>query len=468
MSSPGLELASALNGIKTEHPEITTGSQNALDASVMTARRSAAEPAKYHRAVRLHLVLFATAFLIVYTRRPDAVLHAQFYAEDGTFFFRDAYHFGLRSLLLTCGGYFHAVPRLTALFAQLFPLAWAPLILNLAAITVQILPLNIFLSSRFSDIAFQVRLFASFIYLALPNSFEIHANITNVQWHLALLACLLLLAHPARTRAWQLFDATTIFLTSLSSPMGILLVPVAAFVWWKRRNNWAATSFALLSPGAAIQIVSVLLHWHARQAPHSNILGQTVINGGADGASFHSFAAIMGRQVFLSTLLGLNTQNWLLHLHYVSIVETISTALGLGVFAYVLRYAPVELKLFILFASAVLALGLVNPLAGPPDHPQWYWLCLPGCGNRYYFLPMLAFLASLFWIASLKPSARAFRYFAIALLLLLPVGIYRDWRYPPFENFRFAEFAKQFERVPSGTKFIIPINPEWLMELTKH
>jgi hypothetical protein len=55
----------------------------------------------------------------------------------------------------------------------------------------------------------------------------------------------------------------------------------------------------------------------------------------------------------------------------------------------------------------------------------------------------------------------------LVLLLLLPVGIYRDWRYPAFMDLRFPEFARSFERVPSGTHFIIPINPGWFMQLTK-
>jgi hypothetical protein len=421
--------------------------------------------------LRFHLVIFVTAFLIVCSRRPDAVLNPQFYAEEGTFFYRDAYQLGLHSLLLTYGGYYHTTLRLVALFVQLFPFACAPLVMNLAGIAFQVLPVNIFLSSRFSAIALPIRLLASFVYLGLPNSFEIHANITNVQWHLALLACLVLLAQPATTKGWQLFDGIALFLTSLSSPMGILLVPAAAVIWWKRRNklnNRSVASLAILSAGAAIEMISVLSHWHGRQAPHSNLVGQVIFNGGPTGANLHYFAAILGRQVFLPSLLGLNTLGWPSQLTAASTPEAVSTVVGLALLLYVLFSAPLELKLFVVFAAAVLALDLVNPLAGPPDHPQWYWLCRPGCGNRYYFLPMLAFLASLLWVASRKDSPGTLRYFAVALLLLLPVGIYQDWRITAFQDFRFQEFAKKFERVPSGTQVIIPINPNWLMELTKH
>jgi len=422
------------------------------------------------RRIYLHAVVFAVAFVIVCSRRPDAVLHAQFFAEDGKIFYHAAYQYGLHSLLMTYGGYLHLAPRLVALCVQPFSFSSAPLVMNLIAVTVQVLPVNVFLSSRFPNVALPTRMLASFMYLALPNSYEIDANIANVQWHLALLACLLLLARPARSRAWKVFDATVLVLTSLSSPMGILLVPVAAVLWWKRQNTWSAIGLGLLSPGAVIQVLIVLLHWQGRQAPHSNLAGETIFNGGANGASFSGFAAIMGRQVFLSSLLGLNTQNWLLHLGDLHTLEAIATAIGLAFLLYGICSGPIELKLFILFALAVLTLGLVNPLAGPPDHPQWYWLCTPGCGNRYYFLPMLAFLATLLWVARGAASQSALRSlsgFAVALLLLLPIGIHQDWRYPAFRDLDFQTYADQFERAPSGTKVIIPINPDWLMELTK-
>jgi hypothetical protein len=418
--------------------------------------------------LRFHLTIFAIAFFIVCSRRPDAILNPQFYAEDGAFFYRDAYHFGLHSLLLTYSGYFQTVVRLIALFARLFPFAWAPLVMNLAATTIQVLPINVFLSSRFSKIAFPIRMMAGLIYLGLPNSFEIDANVTNAHWHLALLGCLILLAAPTREKGWRFFDGFMLFLTSISTPVGILLVAVAAAVWWERKCNGSATNFRTLLPGACLQVITVALHWHGRQTPHINLSGQTILNGGPLGASFHYFAGILGRQVFFSSLFGLKTQSWVLQLHHLASIETIFAVLGLALMLYAFCCAPRELKLFTLFASTVFAMGLTNPLAGTPDHPQWYWLYVdPGCGNRYYFLITLAFLSILIWMSNRKASPRALRCFAVVLLLCLPIGIYRDWRYQRLVDFSFPKFAQKFERVPSGTQVLIPINPGWLMELTK-
>ena len=81
---------------------------------------------------------------------------------------------------------------------------------------------------------------------------------------------------------------------------------------------------------------------------------------------------------------------------------------------------------------------------------------------------MLAFVASLLWMATRLAPYNALRYFAVALLLLLPIGIYQDWFYPPFRDLHFQQYARQFEQAPLGTKFTIPINPNWSLELTKH
>lgn len=278
--------------------------------------------------------------------------------------------------------------------------------------------MNLFLSSRFSGIPIKTRLLGCFMYLAIPNAAEVHANITNGQWHLGLVACMVLLARPASSWGWRIFDGTVLVLTTVSNPLGALLVPVAAVMWWKRREKWSAYSLALLIPGALVAVLTNLL---SHQRPVGTI-----------GATFSRFAAIFGRQIFLSSLLGKSSQAWLLELSSLHLVEAIATVVGLAVLLYALRYGPIELKLFILFAYAVLALALLIPLVGTPDHPNWELMCGTAIdGERYYFLSMLAFLASLVWMATNKTSARALRKFAVAVLLLFPLGSIRTGIFHP-------------------------------------
>jgi hypothetical protein len=325
--------------------------------------------------------------------------------------------------------------------------------MNLSAIAVQILPVNIFLSSRFSHMPTGVRLLASFLYLALPNTYEIDANITTLQWHLALLACLLLLARPATGLGWRIFNGIVLVLISLDGPMGIVLLPMAVALWWKRRNAWTRMNVALLVPGTVIQVLCILLTWHSRIVPP---IGATLVR----------LFTILSRQIFLPSLLGLETSR-LLGENPLSVVEAIATLLALALLIYALRCAPIELKVFVAFAFGVFALSLARPLAGSPDRPQSDWLCVPGCGNRYYFLPMLSFLAALLWIAVDK-SHRRLRYLGAALLILLPIGVYRDWSYPGYKDLDFRKYATKFENAPSGTRMSIPINPSFILDITKH
>jgi hypothetical protein len=357
------------------------------------------------------------------------------------------------------GGYFHSVSRLAGLVSLLFPLSLAPLVMNLCAIFIQILPASVFLSSRFSNIGLWKRLAAVFVYFALPNTYEVNANATTIQWHLGLLACLVLLAPSTRSWKWHVFDGIVLALISLDSPVGVVLLPVAATVWWIRRNRGSAISLAMLVPGALIQGLTVILSRSRPTAPN--------------GANLHRLVQILGGQIFLSPLAGNTTlvhMAWRHFPDYIYARETFAFVLGLAIVLYALRYAPAEIKLFVLFGFTVLSLSLARPIPGILPQPQWELMSFPGHGNRYYFLPSISFLAALAWIAS---SGRRFaNWIARLLLLLLPLGILRDWEYIPFADLHFQEYASKFEESPPGTKMDFPLNPvnaaHWTMELTKH
>src|SRR3954453_19860929 len=84
------------------------------------------EDGLYFRALFLAFVLVCLA---VISRRPDAFLNPQFFAEDGNIWFADAYNIGwLRSLANTHTGYFQTLPRLGPALALAVPLPYAPLV----------------------------------------------------------------------------------------------------------------------------------------------------------------------------------------------------------------------------------------------------------------------------------------------------------------------------------------------------
>jgi len=409
------------------------------------------------RRVLLHTSIFLVAFVALFLRRPDAILNAQFYAEDGKYWFADAHNLGWQCLFMPVGGYLNSLSRLIGLLALLFPFAIAPLVMNLCAIFFQILPVHILLSKRFDWIQWDLRLFSGGLYLALPNSYELHANTTNIQWHLALIGCMLLLSSPPSGSGWRarLFDVTVLAVLSIDGPLGILLIPMAAALWWTRRETPLKFSLLALVPGSVLQLLIVALSHSRRPAPN--------------GETLSGLIGILGLQVFFSSLLGSKTALGLMVVddRLLYLIEIVATLLGLSVLIYALRKAPLQLKLFICFSVSVLAVALLRPLATTDGmRVQWVMLQTPGIGTRYYFFPMVAFLASLIWMASGSRGGLP-RYAAITLLLLLPIGICRDWAYPRFIDLNFPRYAAEFQRAAPGRTVRIPINPDWQMQLTK-
>ncbi len=404
--------------------------------------------------IGLQVFLFLAAAALVASRRPDAILNPQFFAEDGAVWFPDAYNLGLRCLALPEAGYLHTLTRLIALLTLLFPFTAAPLVMNLCAIAVQALPVNLFLSSRFSAIPIGPRLFGAFLYLALPNSYEINANITTIQWHLALLTCLVLFAEPAESLGWRIFDVGTLVLMSVDGPMGILLVPVAVALWWKRHDVARSLCFALI-PGAIVQLTTIMTS-HAQRSAAPN------------GANLTRFIHIVARQIFLSSLLGVKTE-FHVFMKVPFACEVLITIGGVAAILYAVWRGPIELKLFILFVSLVFGAVLADPLVSLTG-TQWEILGVPGAGNRYFFLPTIAFLAALLWLAADSGMPRkSIRRAAVTALLVLPVGIGTDWHYKSFVDLHFPAYARTFEEAAPGTHLTIPINPpNWSMELSKH
>lgn len=411
------------------------------------------------RTVLLHAGIFLTAFLVLMLRRPDAILNAQFYAEDGKYWYAEAYNYGWHCLLIPVGGYLNTISRLIGMFTLLFPMLHAPLVMNICALGVGALPVSVFLSSRFSQIPLKTRIFGAALFLALPNAFEVHAVTTNIQWHLALVALLLLLGKQDLRLGWRVFDFVVYFLVVLDGPLGILLIPIAAILRWVRKDSRFTVALMALIPPAVLQIAFVLISGSRREAEN--------------GATVKLFTSIVGGQVFFSSVLGVRTA---MHMyfeegeHRLFVAAAVSFAVGLFFAVYALRKGSLELRLFYLFAAMVLGLAMRHPLASfAGQFKQWELMEIPGCGNRYYYFPMLAFLATPIWMLSYSVAKSRFsRCTALLVLLCLPIGIFRDWQYKPFPDKDFKTYVTQFEQLPSGAHFSIPIHPMWQMDLIKH
>ena len=99
------------------------------------------------------VLIFLLAFAVIVLRRPDAIMHASFFAEDGSPWFAQASIYGWwRVLFWTDSGYIQLLPRLGATLALMCPLVYAPLVENVLAISVESLVVSLLLSRRSIDL----------------------------------------------------------------------------------------------------------------------------------------------------------------------------------------------------------------------------------------------------------------------------------------------------------------------------
>ena len=404
------------------------------------------------RALWLHGLLIVA---LTVARQPKAIFSAQFWAEDGTYWYQNAYESGWACLFKPYGGYLQLICRLTSLLAVHFHLLWGPLLFASVALIIQVLPPIFFLSSRFDAVvpSRAARLALAYFYVAIPNSWEIHVNLTAAQTHLALLGFLIVVAQrPTRAAEWA-FDLIFLTLAGLSGPFVVFLAPIAWLHGWQEKNRAAWYRAVLISVLAVIQIMNLVL------------IPRPVLPLGADALLL---SRLISNQVVLGAELGEHFTRQLMATPFWSLPWpplVLAILAGLIVVTALVN-GPQRYRLFVLFAAMQLAAALSSPLIWLTG-PQWPPMALPGCGGRYFFLPMLAWFASLVVLVSMR--SRVARTCAVVLMAISLVGISGDWFQQISRQPGFKQLAKTFDRAETGTKMFFPLCPDgWTMTLIKH
>lgn len=414
---------------------------------------------KHPYFIRLGLVA-AASLLIILTRKPDAFFNAQFWAEDGVVWYQQAYETGWKSLLLPQNGYFQTVSKLTAVLAQRFPLAYAPLLFNLVSAAFKILPVLLVFSSRSASLFSSIwsRVAVCSLYLAHPYSWEVFLNVTNIHWHLAL-AALVLLYFESWPGLWRkLVDAGVMMLCGLSGTFALFLAPIAAWRWYRSRSRRALVLGLLLAATAMIQLAAII----------------TTASGTRSAAQLDAslgwLVRIVGGQIGAAGLLG---EAWV-HLFATTWWNAeIALPLAFGCFAALIFarawWASKHPALcgLTLLAAMVFVAALASPQISS-SQGQWPLFAKPGVGGRYVFIPIVALHAALLWVATGDQHRIWRRAAALALAVVVLVAIPASWRIPPYRDFQFVEHAARFEASPPGTIVEIPINPVgWSLRLRK-
>ncbi len=394
-------------------------------------------------------------------RQPGALFAASFWAEDGWFWYPGAYNDGWRSLLAPVSGYLQTISRLVALGIQPFPLAWAPTLFAIAALVVQVAPATLVVTARFDRDwpALAPRALFATMLIALPNSYETSLNLDNAQWHLSLLAFLVIVADPPRQWTGRSFDTLTLILSGLTGPRCLFLSPIAVWRAATMRTRERLRQMAIVLATCGIQLWFLWNTMHAAR-PHAPL-----------GANAVSLARILGFQVIGGAEVGLHNIRGLMRLHG-GVTDAAAIAISVASAALAVRafaYGRPQLRMLMLFAALLFAAVLASPAVSETE-PGWIVMAnQAGIGNRYYLIPMVAWLATLFSLTA--DRLWLVRQFAVTLLVFVGLwAIPADWKQPHLARPEFAARAREMATAPVGTQIAFPIAPAWAppMILVKH
>lgn len=412
-------------------------------------------PALLRRFLPLWSMLIAAIFVV--SRRPDAIMNAQFWAEDGKLFYADVYNRGLlATLAVPQAGYFQELPTLVVGIAQLVPLALAPLVTNSIAIVIRVLPVGLLLSRRAETIApdIRVRALLAALYIALPGSPESNANIDNALWYLAVAAVIVLMLRPPVRRSTRVLDMAIVAMCSLTGVFSIALAPLA-FLYRRWRGSGAVSRpmLTILSAGAVLQLLALfVLQYHLP----SGFGAHPRVSTSSD-ASISGFFQVFGTRVVAEPLLGDVTALGAVPAACLGVLGAVCAAIAF-------RRGTAELKLWIAFGAALFVMAIAQPW-----NVNWPGLATFPSGARYFIIPQFATVATLVWaIGHMRQTHLRVGLTALFLYMCL-VTIPQDWTYPPFERTGFTQEAMLFEHMRPGRHMTFPLEPMgWSMTLVKH
>ena len=391
----------------------------------------------------------AGLLLAVFSRCPDALLRARFWAEDGTVFYRDAHELGfLRSVFLPYSGYLHIFPRLIAGLSLSLPLVLVPLLFSITSLAVQCLPAVYLCTPRMRNIG-PLRLRAMLAFLVVGNSMvtEVWSNLTNVQWNLALLSLLVLLSSAPQSRAGAGLDRIALSVAAVTGPFSIFLLPIAGLLAFLRRGTRSMAHLAILAFGALVQSSFLLRQGRPEFARQL-------------GASFPLLCKLLVRGLLpirLAEILRLPVSSW---------VFCCGLLLGaLALVVWIFGKAGPEMRYSLLFTAIVLAASLASPLAASGGE-QWPAM-LNGASKRYWMIPTLMVSVASLWLA-VQPFSTWLRLLGKAAMLVVLVACIAHWRLPYPQGVHFGTYVHVFNGLPVGQELTIPIDPPgWKLVLTR-
>ena len=172
---------------------------------------------------------WALAAALIVLRNPAALFRAEFWAEDGTVYFRTALGSGAPSLVMPVYGYLNSLARVIAWVATLMPVLWTPYLYAAATLTVNSFTVAYVTRPGFAWLIPKRahRILVACLLTLAPGAGETFLNVSNLTNCLGLLALLMLLEMP---RFLSPLKFAALLGIGLSSGHMVILMPLILYL----------------------------------------------------------------------------------------------------------------------------------------------------------------------------------------------------------------------------------------------
>ena len=408
------------------------------------------------RSLLVMLAIFSATFILIVLRRPDIILNAQPWAEDGVVWMQFIHNNGfLSTIFYPQNGYYQTISKLVFSFGLSFGVENAALVANICAISIRCFMVMFLLSPRLKSINIWYRFSLVVYFIMMPNIDEGYVNITNAHWYLSIYLMLVIIADKAKTSLGILHDYIVLVISALSGPFIVFVAPCLIIKRIYERGglrqaikgiNTFDTIAAVLT---IIQILAILTtsDGNRTSAPL--------------GASFYLLSDIINYRVVVGTFLD-NVKSQ--PLSELNILNALSFVLLL--FSLVLFFIKggEKLRVCMLFPVIMIAFSLAKPMMANQSE-QWPVFLIPGAGQRYFFITNLFFFSfALYILHKLSKGKSSAAIYLTILLIPLYASYFKIY---PLKDVGYKENIMKYYNLNQGEKINILINPGWKFTLIK-
>lgn len=417
---------------------------------------------------------FVIAMTALFLRRSSSLLAPQFFAEDGAIFFADALKLSVDvSLFKPFAGYLHLFPRLVAELVSGLPIVVAPFAYHLVSLICGAACISFVLSNRleraFGILPWRVCLFL--FLLAGPNH-EHMMRLAYIQWYLLLWLVLVSVADTPRTNIARVGTLVGVFITGLSAPLAVIVVPLLCGRIWFSRLRKAEIVFSLFMLLAALLSASTQIATNYTLAPVQRALV-------ASSDNWLAVTQLLVFKIFGSSIFGVAAAHTLLQSGWVYLYTLAACGVFILLCSTFVAYRNFAMQLllgwYVLFFcsfSVILRPEILKAAltpAGVSGHDRYFWLPAAAatlivlCGLRALVSRPVKFSALSF---AMTPD-RAALILAVLLLVIHAPGFRRRSSTPiDFDWHTQAQVIDAWEHSAKTEKISLPINPKpWRIQL---